>query len=91
MAATGARATAPTIRAPCGPGCWARSSRRTQRSTTIRRWRARSSTPLADALDGYAVGTLGEIFDGDAPPAPGGTIAQAWSVGELIAALRLVG
>ena len=47
--------------------------------------------PLADALDGYGVGTLGEIFDGDAPHAPGGTIAQAWSVAEFIAALRLVG
>jgi glycogen debranching enzyme len=47
--------------------------------------------PLADALDGYGVGTLGEIFDGDAPHAPGGTIAQAWSVAEMIAALRLVG
>ena len=45
--------------------------------------------PLADALDGYGVGTLGEIFDGDAPHAPCGTIAQAWSVAELIAALRL--
>jgi glycogen debranching enzyme len=47
--------------------------------------------PLADALDGYGVGTLGEIFDGDAPHAPCGTIAQAWSVAELIEALRLVG
>lgn len=48
-------------------------------------------TPLADALAGYGIGTLGEIFDGDAPHAPSGTIAQAWSVAELIAALRLVG
>ncbi len=47
--------------------------------------------PLADALDGYGVGTLGEIFDGDAPHAPCGTIAQAWSVAAFIAALRLVG
>jgi predicted glycogen debranching enzyme len=46
--------------------------------------------PLADALDGYGVGTLGEIFDGDAPHAPCGTIAQAWSVAEFIEALRLV-
>ena len=41
---------------------------------------------LRDALDGGAIGTLGEIFSGDAPHAPAGTIAQAWSVGELIAA-----
>ena len=46
--------------------------------------------PLADALDGYGIGTLGEIFDGDAPHAPCGTIAQAWSVAEFIAALRRV-
>jgi glycogen debranching enzyme len=43
--------------------------------------------PMADALDGYGVGTLGEIFDGDAPHAPAGTIAQAWSVAEFITAL----
>jgi glycogen debranching enzyme len=47
--------------------------------------------PFAGALDGYGIGTLGEIFDGDPPHAPCGTIAQAWSVAELIAALRLVG
>ncbi len=47
--------------------------------------------PLAEALDGYGVGTLGEIFDGDAPHAPCGTIAQAWSVAEFIAALGIVG
>ena len=47
--------------------------------------------PLADALDGYGLGTLGEIFDGDAPHAPAGTIAQAWSVAEFVAALRLLG
>jgi predicted glycogen debranching enzyme len=47
--------------------------------------------PLADALDGYGIGTLGEIFEGDAPHVPCGTIAQAWSVAEFIAALRLVG
>ena len=41
---------------------------------------------LRDALDGYAIGTLGEIFAGDAPHEPVGTIAQAWSVSELITA-----
>jgi len=25
-----------------------------------------------------------EVFDGDAPHAPGGAIAQAWSVGEIL-------
>ena len=45
---------------------------------------------LIDALDGAAVGTLGEIFEGDPPHAPCGAPAQAWSVGELIASLRLL-
>jgi len=35
---------------------------------------------LADA----GVGTISEIFDGDAPHAPRGCIAQAWSVGEVL-------
>jgi predicted glycogen debranching enzyme len=48
-------------------------------------------TSLADALDGYGIGTLGEIFDGDAPYAPCGTIAQAWSVAEFIRARRSTG
>ncbi len=30
------------------------------------------------------IGTVSEIFDGDAPHAPRGCIAQAWSVGELL-------
>ena len=41
---------------------------------------------LRAALDGDALGTLGEIFAGDPPHAPAGAIAQAWSVAELIAA-----
>jgi predicted glycogen debranching enzyme len=46
--------------------------------------------PLTDALAAYGVGTLGEIFEGDAPHAPRGTIAQAWSVAEFITALDAV-
>ncbi len=46
---------------------------------------------LIDALDGEAVGTLGELFEGDPPHAPCGAPAQAWSVGELLATLRLLG
>lgn len=34
------------------------------------------------------VGTISEIFDGDAPHAPRGCIAQAWSVGEILRALH---
>jgi glycogen debranching enzyme len=34
------------------------------------------------------LGTVSEIFDGDAPHEPRGCIAQAWSVGELLRACR---
>jgi len=47
--------------------------------------------PLIDALDVDAIGTLPEIADGDPPHAPRGCPAQAWSVAELIAVLKLVG
>jgi predicted glycogen debranching enzyme len=42
--------------------------------------------PLGAAIERYGLGTLGEIFDGDAPFAPKGCIAQAWSVGEVLRA-----
>ncbi len=45
---------------------------------------------LSDALTDYGVNTLCEIRDGDAPHAPNGCIAQAWSVAELLRVLRLV-
>jgi glycogen debranching enzyme len=35
-------------------------------------------------LDEAGIGTVSEIFDGDAPFHPRGCIAQAWSVGELL-------
>lgn len=40
--------------------------------------------PLAQQIHGYGLGTLGEIFDGDAPFTPRGCIAQAWTVAELL-------
>jgi predicted glycogen debranching enzyme len=46
--------------------------------------------PLIDALDVDAIGTLPEIADGDPPHAPRGCPAQAWSVAELIAVLKLL-
>ncbi|HEY0382585.1 MAG TPA: amylo-alpha-1,6-glucosidase, partial [Candidatus Elarobacter sp.] len=46
--------------------------------------------PLIDALDAGAIGTLPEIADGDPPHAVRGCPAQAWSVGELIAVLKLL-
>jgi len=40
--------------------------------------------PLADHLRDGCIGTLSEIFDGDAPFAPRGAFAQAWSVAEVL-------
>jgi predicted glycogen debranching enzyme len=40
--------------------------------------------PLIRHLESYGVGSLSEIFDGDAPFSPRGCIAQAWSVAELL-------
>ena len=42
--------------------------------------------PLVDQLFTYGLGSIGEIFDGDAPYRPRGCIAQAWSVAELLRA-----
>jgi len=42
--------------------------------------------PLAQRLEDYGVGSIAEIFDGDPPFAPGGCIAQAWSVAETLRA-----
>jgi predicted glycogen debranching enzyme len=48
--------------------------------------------PLGAAIQRYGLGSLGEIFDGDPPFAPRGSIAQAWSVGEVLRAwVELVG
>lgn len=44
------------------------------------------SSHLADA----GLGSISEIFDGNPPHAPGGCIAQAWSVAECYRLLRLV-
>ena len=40
--------------------------------------------PLMFHLADYGVGSISEIFDGDAPFTPRGCIAQAWSVAELL-------
>ncbi len=41
-------------------------------------------------LDEACLGSVSEIFDGDPPHAPRGCFAQAWSVGELLRAARIV-
>lgn len=40
--------------------------------------------PIADHLHAAGLGTISEIFDGDAPIDPRGCIAQAWSVAEVL-------
>jgi predicted glycogen debranching enzyme len=42
--------------------------------------------PLADHLVDYGVGSIAEIFEGDAPFRPAGCVAQAWSVAETLRA-----
>lgn len=42
--------------------------------------------PIARHLDTAGLGTISEIFDGDAPMRPQGCIAQAWSVAEVLRA-----
>jgi predicted glycogen debranching enzyme len=41
---------------------------------------------IGAAVRAYGVGSLAEIYDGDAPFTPRGCIAQAWSVGEVLRA-----
>jgi predicted glycogen debranching enzyme len=42
---------------------------------------------LQTHLGEAGLGTIGELFDGEAPHAPRGCIAQAWSVGEVLRVL----
>ncbi len=44
--------------------------------------------PIAAHLDAACVGQVSEVADGDAPHAPGGCPAQAWSVAEVLRAWR---
>ncbi len=60
--------------------------------------RGTDETPrLRELLDGFAaeldragLDQVSEVFDGDAPHRPGGTIAQAWNTGELLRAYALL-
>jgi glycogen debranching enzyme len=45
--------------------------------------------PFIPHLREAGLGTVSQIFDGDAPHTPRGCIAQAWSVGELLRLARL--
>jgi len=46
--------------------------------------------PFGDHLLGAGLGTVSEIFDGDAPFSPRGCIAQAWSVAEILRAFDAI-
>jgi predicted glycogen debranching enzyme len=46
--------------------------------------------PLGISVHMYGLGTLGEIFEGEAPFMPHGCIAQAWTVGEVLRAERVI-
>jgi predicted glycogen debranching enzyme len=46
---------------------------------------------LRQHLSEAGIGSVSEVFDGDAPHRPGGCIAQAWSVAELIRLYTLLG
>ncbi|MEJ2209379.1 MAG: amylo-alpha-1,6-glucosidase [Anaerolineae bacterium] len=47
--------------------------------------------PLLYHLDDHCVGSLSEIFDGDAPFRPRGCFAQAWTVAEVLRAWQMTG
>jgi glycogen debranching enzyme len=47
--------------------------------------------PFRGHLLEAGVGQISEVFDGDPPHAPGGCIAQAWSVGQLLHIARQAG
>ena len=46
--------------------------------------------PMSNHLAGGCVGTMSEIFDGDAPFVPRGAFAQAWSVAEVLRGWSMV-
>src|SRR5947209_6269297 len=55
-------------------------------SSTDPKQAARFLEPLATHLNVHGLGSISEIFDGDAPFAPRGCISQAWSVAEVLRA-----
>jgi predicted glycogen debranching enzyme len=46
--------------------------------------------PMAHHLTAHGLGSLSEIFDGDAPFTPRGCIAQAWTVAEVLRAWLII-
>jgi len=46
--------------------------------------------PQAQAITTYGLGSLAEVFDAEKPFTPGGCIAQAWTVAELIRCWKML-
>ena len=68
-------------------GAYADAARRAGRDLT--RLRA-TLEQLTQSSSGVGLGYIGEVFDGDPPHAPGGCIAQAWSVAEVLRAWQRI-
>lgn len=47
-------------------------------------------SPLLDHLAAHGLGSISEIFDGEAPFTPRGCIAQAWSIAEVLRVWQVV-
>ncbi|MAE61371.1 MAG: hypothetical protein CMJ49_08460 [Planctomycetaceae bacterium] len=62
-------------------GAFSKEARRTAREAVA---------PLLKQLCGGGLGQLHEVHDGDPPHHPGGCMAQAWSVAEVLRLLRLI-
>lgn len=45
---------------------------------------------LEDTMSEHGISTISEIYDGDPPHLPNGTISQAWSVGEVLRIIELL-
>ena len=43
-----------------------------------------------DVMNEHGVGSISEIYDGNPPHLPRGTISQAWSVAELLRAISII-
>jgi glycogen debranching enzyme len=55
-----------------------------------RRAALRFLEPLGRQISSGGLGTLSEIFDGDAPFTPRGCIAQAWTVAEVLRVWQII-
>ncbi|MDA8125445.1 MAG: glycogen debranching enzyme N-terminal domain-containing protein [Deltaproteobacteria bacterium] len=77
----------PWLWGPFGEAALRVAKDKKKEQTTLRhQLRSFLSTHLREA----GIGSVSEVFDGDLPQRPGGCIAQAWSVAELIRLYRLL-